>query len=294
MIKRTLYFSSPCRLSLKNEQLIVESLKTGAIKSSPIEDLGFILIEDQQVSISIPALNALSENNCSVVFCDKKHMPVSMLMNLDSNSTQAETYRFQVDAGLPLKKVLWKQIIESKIRNQANLLDKVGKDGSVLKPFYSNIKSGDVDNKEGLSAKLYWNALFGNEFKREREGSGPNNMLNYGYSILRAAMTRAIMGSGLFPAFGLFHKNRYNAFPLADDLMEPYRPFVDQIVYRLYTERKTELSPETKQELIRVMFVDTSINTITRPLEISLSISSASLAKCLRGEQKVLSFPLLQ
>lgn len=294
MIKRTLYFSSPCHLLLKNSQLVIENHETGEKKAAPIEDIGIVLIENQSVSISIPAMNALTENNCSVVFCDSKHMPSSMLLPLDGNSIQQETYRFQVEATNALKKNLWKQIIEAKIRNQARMLNIVEKDGSILKPLYSNVKSGDEDNKEGVAARIYWAQLFGNGFKRDNDFDLHNSFLNYGYAILRAGMARAIIGSGLYPAFGLFHKNRYNAFPLADDMMEPYRPFVDQIVLQILKDGHTELNVDTKQQLLRVMFKDTSFKTMTRPLEIALSISSASLVKCLRGEQKNLSFPLLQ
>lgn len=293
MIKRTLLFSSPCRLSLKNSQLMIENHETGEVRSTPVEDIGVVLIENQQVQISVPSLNALSENNCAVVFCDTRHFPASMLLTLDSNSVQSETYRFQIDAGLPIKKNLWKQVIEAKIRNQANLLDELGKDGSVLKPFYSNVKSGDSDNREGLAARLYWDRLFEFSFKREREGIWPNTLLNYGYAVLRAGMTRAIMGSGLFPMFSLFHKSRYNAFPLADDLMEPYRPYVDQIVFNLVNDGCCELDTNSKQALLRILFVDTKFKDMIRPLEIGLSITTASLVKCLKGEQKRLSFPVL-
>lgn len=293
MVKRTLFFSSPCKLSLKNCQLVVDNRETGEVRTVPVEDIGVVMIENQMVSISVPALNALSENNCAVVFCDSRHMPTSMLMNLDSNSVQAETYRLQMEAGAPLKKTLWKQIVEAKIRNQASLLKELEKDGDALKPLYSNVKSGDSDNREGIAARLYWNLMYGGDFQRTREGSWPNAMLNYGYSILRAGMTRAIMGSGLFPAFGLFHKNRYNAFPLADDLMEPYRPFVDQIVYSLLQQGEKDLTPHVKQSLLRVMFLDTSFKDVTRPLEIALSLTTASLVRCLRKEQKELSLPML-
>jgi len=291
MIKRTLIFTSPCRVSYKNGQLVVENHETGEQKKAPVEDLGVVLIENQQVSITVPALNALSANNCAVVFCDSKHMPSSMLMPLDSNSVQGERYRDQVEASLPLKKGLWKQIVQMKIRNQSSLLTKVGRDGGKLKPFYTNVKSGDSDNREGIAAKIYWDELFGDEFVRSRTGPDPNSLLNYGYSILRAAMARAIVGSGLSPSFGLFHKNRYNAFPLADDLMEPYRPYVDAVVYQLLLDEKTELGPEVKQRLLRVLFADTVFEDCTRPLEIGLSMTTASLARCFSGEGKELSLP---
>ena len=293
MVKRTLLFTNPCRLSMKNAQLVVENHETAEIKTVPIEDIGVVLIENQMVTFTIPAMNAMVENNCAVIFCDGKHMPVSMLMNLDSNSVQSETYRFQVEASQPLKKNLWKQVVEAKIRNQSSLLRELGKDGDVLKPYYSNVKSGDVDNREGIAARVYWDMLFDGSFQRDRDGEGPNALLNYGYAILRAGMARAIMGSGLFPAFALFHKNRYNAFPLADDLMEPYRPYVDQIVYSLYQDGVMTLNASSKQALLRLLFIDTVFKDITRPLELGLTMTSASLVKCLKGEQKQLVFPIL-
>lgn len=293
MVKRTLLFTNPCRLSMKNAQLVVENHETAEIKTVPIEDIGVVLIENQMVTFTIPAMNAMVENNCAVIFCDGKHMPVSMLMNLDSNSVQSETYRFQVEASQPLKKNLWKQVVEAKIRNQSSLLRELGKDGDVLKPYYSNVKSGDVDNREGIAARVYWDMLFDGSFQRDRDGEEPNALLNYGYAILRAGMARAIMGSGLFPAFALFHKNRYNAFPLADDLMEPYRPYVDQIVYSLYQDGVMTLNASSKQALLRLFFIDTVFKDITRPLELGLTMTSASLVKCLKGEQKQLVFPIL-
>lgn len=293
MIKRTIVFANPCRVSHKNGQLVVENHETGEQKKMPVEDLGVIIIENQQVSITIPALNALSDNNCAVVLCDTRHMPSSMLMPLDSNSVQGERYREQVGASLPLKKGLWKQIVQMKIRNQSSLLTKLGREGEKLKPLYTNVKSGDSNNREGIAAKIYWDELFGNEFVRSRMGPNPNPLLNYGYSILRAAMARAIIGSGLSPTLGLFHKNRYNAFPLADDLMEPYRPYVDALVHQLLLEDKNELDSDVKQRLLRVLFVDTVFEEYTRPLEIGLSMTSASLVRCFSGDGKELVFPRL-
>jgi CRISPR-associated protein Cas1 len=181
-----------------------------------------------------------------------------------------------------------------KIKNQAALLDKVGKEGNLLKPFYSNVKSGDSDNREGAAARVYWTQLFENGFKREREGDSPNQLLNYGYTILRAAVARALVGSGLYPAFGIFHRNRYNAFPLADDVMEPYRPFVDEAVYSIYLDNESAvLDKNVKSRLLRVLFADVKIGKMTRPLEVALSITTASLVKMFKGESQKLSLPLL-
>ncbi|MDE6861158.1 MAG: type II CRISPR-associated endonuclease Cas1, partial [Alistipes sp.] len=242
MSKRALFFSTPFCLSLRNGQMIINTREMPDMQQSvPIEDLGFVVLEHQQTSVTLPLLNALSDNNVAVIFCGDNRMPNAMLMNLDSNTTQGECYRAQIEASEPLKKGLWRQIVEAKIRNQAALLNKLGKDGDKLKPYYMNVKSGDADNREGIAAKIYWSELFGSDFIRCREGSAPNNMLNYGYTILRAAVARALMGSGLFPAFGIFHRNRYNAFPLADDMMEPYRPYVDEIVFYLHRNGITRL-----------------------------------------------------
>ena len=224
MLKRALFFSTPFCLSLKDNQMIVHTKEApGQQKRIPIEDIGFVVLEHQQTTLTLPLLNALSDHNVAVILCGGDRMPNAMLLNLDSNRTQGENYRAQIEASEPLKKGLWRQIVEAKIRNQAALLHKLGKDGNLLKPCYMNVKSGDADNREGVAAKLYWAELFGSGFVRAREGAAPNGLLNYGYTILRAAVARSLMGSGLFPAFGVFHRNRYNAFPLADDLMEPYQ-----------------------------------------------------------------------
>lgn len=293
MLKRTVILSERNRVYLSSQQLCVENQETGKIHRVPAEDLGVLIVEDQRTSISVPALNILTENNCAVVFCDGKHMPVSMLMPLDSNSIQGERYRLQMEVSASKKKELWRQIVKAKIRNQSRLLDKLGLDGRALKPFYMNVKSGDGDNREGVAANVYWDIMFGRKFVRTRYGGNPNPLLNYGYTILRAGMARAIMGTGLYPAFGLFHKNRYNAFPLADDLMEPYRPYVDYIVYELCLENKLELDIESRRRLNHVMFLDTSFGSLTRPLEIGLSLTTASFSRCLAGEEKMIVFPAL-
>ena len=295
MLKRALFFSTPYCLNLRNGQMVIHTREAPDIqKSVPIEDIGFVVLEDQQTSITLPLLNALSDNNVAVIFCGENRMPNAMLMNLDSNKTQDESYRSQIEASEPLKKGLWKQIVEAKIRNQSALLQKLGRDGSKLKPYYMNVKSADADNREGIAAKIYWSELFGTDFIRSRDGLPPNNLLNYGYTILRAAVTRSIMGSGLFPAFGIFHRNRYNAFPLADDLMEPYRPYVDELVYNLHNQGHEQLTKEVKGQLLRILFVDTHFDKVMRPLDVGLTFTSSSMAKCLSGIQKKIVYPLLK
>ncbi|WP_315508946.1 type II CRISPR-associated endonuclease Cas1 [Alloprevotella tannerae] len=295
MLKRSLVFMHPAALSLRNGQMVIIRKEISDDNLTvPIEDIGLVMINHAMVSLTIPLLNALTEQNVAVIFCNEKGMPASMLYNLQSNTTQGETLRNQLEAGEVLKKTLWKQIIETKIKNQAALLNKMGKEGSILKPLYTNVKSGDSDNREGIAARLYWTALFGRDFIRDRNIPGINSLLNYGYSVLRAAVTRALVSSGLFPALGIFHHHRSNAFPLSDDLMEPFRPFVDEIVFELTTQDETELSTATKSRLIRVLYVDTYFSKVTRPLSVGLSMTMASLAKCYAKEQKKLVVPLLK
>lgn len=294
MIKQTLMFTSPVSLSLKDQQIVITFKDNKDIVTRPIEDIGFVVIENPQASISVPLLNELADNNVSVIFCDKKQMPRTMLMTLEGNTTQQESYKYQMEASVPTKKNIWKQLVECKIRNQALLLNMLGKDGDALKPYYMNVRSGDTDNREGAAAREYWSRIFYDGFKREREGAPPNNLLNYGYTILRAAVARALIGSGLYPAFGVFHRNRYNAFPLADDVMEPYRPFVDEIVYHLYYDGAvSELDSQSKGKLLRVLFSDVKMGKVTRPLENALSLTTASLLRMYKGETDKLSLPMI-
>ncbi len=179
-------------------------------------------------------------------------------------------------------------------RSQARLLNKQGERGELLKPLYMNVKSGDADNKEGVAAKLYWTELFGKDFRRDRNLPGLNILLNYGYAVLRAATARALMASGLHPAFGLFHRNRGDAFPLADDVMEPYRPFVDEIVYKLAAEQALSLDKTTKGSLISVLFCDVSFSKVVRPLSIGLTMTTASLEKCFSKETNKMQLPILE
>ena len=292
MLKRILMFTTPVYLSLRNQQLVL-TFKEDPEKSTtiPIEDVGMVILEHQQAIATLPALNALTEGGVQVVLCNAKGMPSSLLQSFTGNNLQGEILRHQLSCGEVQKKQLWKQIVESKIRNQAALLKKKGKDSDALRPFYSNVKSGDSDNREGIAARIYFQQLFGNDFLRDREESGINSLLNYGYSVLRAAVSRAIVSSGLFPALGIFHRNRSNPFPLADDLMEPYRPFVDEAVYDMFLEGKIELNKETKSSLVMVLYADTKFEKVTRPMSVGLSMTTASLAKCYSKESSTLSLP---
>lgn len=291
MIKQTLFFTTPVSLSLKYNQIEIRYKDVEEVITRPIEDVGVIIVENQMVHFTIPLLNALADNNVAVIFCNAQCMPNTMLMPLESNAIQQEVYRFQIEASLPTKKRIWKDIIECKIRNQAALLDMLGRDGKVLKPYYMNVLSGDSDNREGLAAKIYWQQMYGRQFNRNRNGEDPNSLLNYGYAILRA-VARALLGSGLFPAFGLFHRNRYNAFPLADDVMEPYRPFVDYAVYQIFGySSEACLDKEAKQSLVRVLFTDVKMKDQIRPLQVALSMTTASLVRALKDKKESIIYP---
>ena len=295
MLKRTLVFSNPITLSLRNCQLVLAYKDDPNNKQTiPIEDIGVIIIDHQQVSITIPLMNALVEGNVQVVVCNDHGMPSAMLQSFEGNNLQGEILRNQIGVGEVLKKQIWKQIVEAKIKNQSALLNKVGRNGSILKPYYQNVKSGDTDNREGIAARIYFSELFGELFVRDRSLSGINLLLNYGYTILRAATARSLVSSGLLPAIGIFHHNRSNAFPLADDIMEPYRPYVDEIVYDLAMQGRLELTKNNKADLIKVLYADTQFVKVTRPLSVGLSLTSASLAKCFAKEQIKLSLPLMQ
>lgn len=293
MIKQTLFFATPVRLSLKDCQLVISWKNSSDQTTRPIEDIGCIVLENQMISITLPLINELVKNNVAVILCDNKQMPTAMLQSLDANATQAESIKYQLAASEPTKKQAWKQIIEAKIKNQASMLSSIGINSDILKGFFANVKSGDSDNREGIAARVYWKKLFGEGFKRERDGLPPNSLLNYGYSILRAATARALLGSGLLPNLGIFHKSRYNAFPLADDIMEPYRPYVDEIVFHLYSKGVTELNKDSKYEILRLLNCDVNIGKVKRPLQIALTITTASLVKYYNKEINKLSLPFI-
>ena len=295
MLKRTLLFTNPVCLSLKNEQLVVSYKDIPDDKRTiPIEDIGYVIIDNPMVSLTMPLINTLADNNVALIFCDNRGMPHAMLQNLDTHTLQCEILNTQIGVGEVMKKQLWKQTIEAKIKNQSKLLTKLGKDGSTLKSYYSNVKSGDSDNREGLAARIYWNCLFGDDFVRDRNLPGINALLNYGYTILRSATARALMGSGLLPSIGIFHHNRSNAFPLADDIMEPYRPYVDEIVYEMYYKGMVDLNQAAKSSLLHVLTCDTHFTKVTRPLSIALTMTAASLVKCYTKELDKINYPLMK
>lgn len=293
MLKRSLFFSKQYKLSTTNRQLVIKTEDGEEVKTIPIEDIGFVVLEDPRISVTQRLLHRFAENNVSVVICDEKFMPSSILLNLNTNYVQSERYANQIKASEPLKKNLWQQTIKAKISNQAKVLEMAGKDPGMLPSLAKRVQSGDAGNFEAIAARQYWQELFGPEFSRERYGIKPNDALNYGYAIIRAAMARALTGSGLLPAIGIFHRNKYNAFCLADDIMEPYRPFVDWLVWQLYKDMGNDLEVSTpiKLKLVELLASDTQMGGNLSPMMIAKTTTTASLVKCFGGSNRKLIYP---
>lgn len=308
MIKKTLCFSNPAYLSLRDSQLVIklpevenaanltEDFKKSTEVTRPIEDIGVVVLDHKQITITQGALEALLENNCAVINCNSSHMPVGLLLPLEGNSIQNERFRDQLNASLPLRKQLWQQTMQQKIRNQAAVLNKCSDaETKCMQVWANDVRSGDPDNYEARAAVYYWKNLFGHipGFIRDREGVAPNNLLNYGYAILRAIVARALVGSGLLPTLGIHHHNRYNAYCLADDIMEPYRPYVDRLVYGIIEHygEDIELSKDIKAELLSIPTLDVVIGGKRSPLMVATSQTTASLYKCFSGELRKIAYP---
>lgn len=260
----------------------------------PIEDIGFIVIENQQSYISIPSLNKLIEKNVSVIFCNEKHMPTSMLFNLEGHYLQQVHFQNQIKASEPLKKQLWQQIIKEKIKNQAIHLSRKGIANSPLDYYSRNVLSGDTDNREGAAARFYWQHIFSFPFERERGGDYPNNFLNYGYIVLRAAVARALSGSGLLNTLGIHHHNKYNAFCLADDVMEPFRVLVDKKVMEIMeTHSEQDLTTEIKMKILSVLTDTVYFEDTKSPFIVALATTCQSLQKCFAGKRRKIIYPKL-
>lgn len=298
MIKRTVHIGSPLYLRRRDGQLVLQYRKELGVpdRTVPIEDIGVLVLDDPQVTITQALLSALLENNVAVITCNESHMPTGMLLNLDGHTKQTELFRAQIDSSEPLRKNLWMQTIQAKLRNQASMLAQIGLPQDKLLDMSKAVRSGDPENLEARGAAYYWKHLFPKDldFFRHREGAPPNNMLNYGYAILRAVVARSLVGSGLLPTYGIHHRNKYNAFCLADDIMEPYRPFVDEIVLRLVVKERVDakhLTTAIKGELLKLPTVDVIIDEQRSPLLVAVQRTTASLAQCFQGDQRKLLVP---
>ncbi|MBK8851262.1 MAG: type II CRISPR-associated endonuclease Cas1 [Saprospiraceae bacterium] len=299
MIKKTLYFGNPAYLSISNKQLLIETkneIREGDRKSSiPIEDIGLVVADHAQVTFTHSVITSLQENNAVVVWCGQNHLPVSMSLPLSSNDTYTEKVRMQVEATEPLKKQLWRQTVSAKIKNQAALLRKIGQPSIQLDWMVNRVNSGDPENYEGQAAAIYWSKILTTYgVKRGREEPYPNHLFNYGYAILRAIIARNLVGSGCLPVLGIHHSNKYNAYCLADDIMEPYRPIVDMLVIE-YLKKKNPINDEmTKEEkvyLLQIPVIDICIEKKWSPLMVGAQRTTASLVKCYQGSARKILYP---
>jgi len=281
---------------VENNKTLPEAIKKEAERTIPIEDIGVVILDNRRITITSGAMEALLENNCAVITCNPKSMPVGLLLPLCGNTTQNERFRSQLEASLPLRKQLWQQTIKQKILNQEHVLRiNTAQETNCMRVWSNDVRSGDPDNLEARAAAYYWKNVFTTypNFVRDREGTPPNNLLNYGYAILRAIIARALVGSGLLPTLGIHHHNRYNAYCLADDIMEPYRPYVDQLVLDIIqcNLEISDITRDFKMQLLGIPMLDVVINGKRSPLMIAAQQTTASLARCFAGESKRISYP---
>ncbi|MFE3849332.1 type II CRISPR-associated endonuclease Cas1 [Flavobacterium sp. LB3P45] len=296
MIKRTLFFGNPAYLSTKNEQIVISyPYKEQETKTVAIEDIGVIVLENQQITITNGLLEKLIHNNVALINCDQYHLPIGLLMPLNGHTEQSERFKNQINASAPLKKNLWQQTISAKIINQAGLLKEKGIPCRKMELWAKEVTSGDALNHESRAAVYYWPNLIKIEnFTRGQKGIAPNNLLNYGYAILRAITARAIVSSGMLPTLGIFHRNKYNAYCLADDIMEPYRPYVDLIVCHIMETEDTfeELTIDIKKQLLSIASIDVFIDGKNSPLMVAMSRTTHSLHECFDGTARKILYPV--
>lgn len=292
MIKRTLYFGNEAYLSTQKQALVVRYPKTEITKKISIEDIGVVLLDHYRLTFTSALLNKLLANNVAVISCDAQHLPLGMFLNLNGHILQQEHFANQIAVTQAKKDRLWKQVIQAKITNQAYVLAQQGVPVLNMQRWVGQVKNGDPENIEARAASYFWKNIFGNiPFVRERFGAAPNGLLNYGYTILRGVVARALVGSGLLPTLGIHHHNKYNAYCLADDIMEPYRPFVDALILTLINEGVGELTSESKQTLLKIPTLDVIINQQRSPLMVAVQQTTASLQQCYEGRRKTLKLP---
>ena len=290
MAFRNIMVENPARISLKNEQLII---CTDAEYSVAIEDISALLLENRQITITTAALSRLGQCGCAVFICDEKHLPCAVLEPYMQHSRQLTVIQNQLSASEPLKKRLWQAIVKAKIQNQAKCLLLCGKetDGDALNAMAEAVRSGDSDNMEAVAAQRYFPALFADGFTRS-DDSGYNAGLNYGYAILRGCIARSIAVYGFLPALALHHRSALNAFNLADDLIEPFRPVVDLLVARNFSEDDI-LSPGKKRLLFNCLNLDILSGKQHHSVAYAIERLVQSLSRSLSEGDAVLCLPQL-
>lgn len=295
MLKRTIYIANPSYLKLQDNQLKIEDPITREVKGSvAVEDMGFLILDHPQITLSHPLIIAVQQQNVAIISCDDSHLPLGLMLPISGHVEHSERLKHQINCSEPLRKQLWKQTVEAKIFQQKEVLRKQKLPLEPMLGYLQDVKSGDSTNMEGIAAQYYWRTLF-DDFTRERKGDAPNNFLNFGYAVLRSMVARALVSSGLHPTIGIFHRNKYNAYCLADDIMEPYRPYVDELVVEWMQKPSSSdiLDKNAKIHLLQLATKDVYINGLQRPLMTALSITTSSLCKSFSGESRVLHYPMM-
>ena len=296
MVTRSIYIGSPAYLKLKDEQMYIMEPSSNQMKGKvSVEDLGLLMLDHFQITISHQLIQKMMGNNVVVVSCDAHHLPHGIMLPLYGHTEHSDRIKDQLQASEPLKKQLWKQTVECKIENQKEVLRRLGNYYEPMMNYQNNVKSGDSTNMEGIAAQHYWKYLISLDFLRQRFGESPNQFFNFGYAVLRSIVARSIVETGLLPVLGIFHKNKYNPYCLADDLMEPYRPFVDWLVMDWLTKNPEieELTKEFKAHLLQVATKDVWIDGKKRPLLVAVKTTVISLYKCYIAEKRLISYPEL-
>lgn len=293
MLNRVLEISEENRyLSLSRGFILIKD-SASVLAEVPLSDVGLLLISAQSACLSKNILNALAEQGCVTVLCGKNYTPLSMVVPLYSNYLFAKILKLQIDASLPFKKRIWRQIVIQKLKNQALVLKFFGRISGYdeLNRAASLVKSGDSDNREAYGAKIYWKELFGKDFVRDKDGTGINALLNYGYAVMRASMARAICARGLLGSLGVHHDNNLNQFCLADDFFEIYRPIIDYHVYKLVEEGKRDVTPETKKYMISSLWVKMDTCLGSSPVFQSMLYFASSYIDCLESKKPDIKLP---
>lgn len=294
MLYRSIYIGNPAYLKLKDEQMKIICPETKAEKGSiPVEDIGLVMLDHFQITVSHQLIQKLMGNNVVLISCDAFHLPHGVMLPLSGHSEYSERVKYQLEASEPLKKNLWKQVVEAKIENQTEVLKQRNCFFEPMLQYKKEVKSGDATNMEGIAAQHYWKYLISTDFLRERFGESPNPFFNFGYAMLRSIVARAIVETGLMPVLGIFHRNKYNAYCLADDMMEPYRPWVDRLVMQWIDEhpQDDELSKDFKTFMLNIATADVRIENKNRPLIVAVKTTIVSLYKCYTGEKRQLALP---
>ena len=258
----------------------------------PLDDIAAVIANAHGLSYTNNLLVALAERGAPFVLCAANHNAVGMLLPIDGNHNQGKRFDAQIDAKKPTSKRLWAEVVRAKLEQQAAALEAIGSPTAPLTALLNKVRSGDPDNMEAQGARRYWGLLFGDKFRRDQDAEGLNAMLNYGYTVLRAATARAVIAAGLHPTLGLHHSNDSNPMRLVDDLMEPFRPIIDLKIWQLQRAGETEITADTKRALVRTLYDDMQTIAGATPVMACMQKLATSLAQVYLGEREKLDLPL--